>query len=184
MSTQTPESPQKPSKRPIAKTYTEKEITHYLTVLANFNSSVKKAVQYLKDEEGIELSKDTLSTWRYRNRREDYEAIRRRLKERLNADEVERNRKLAKKIYEVEAKAVERVEQELNDMSGKDVSAAAKNLAIERGIALTKAQELAGEATVVIEHRSLKELSRKLERFGVNVPEAIDAEVVEETTDA
>jgi len=125
------------------RTYSTEDIDRGLSAVAFFGGNSRKAHSVLKAQ-GLEIPRSTLRDWATKTRTERYAELRASVLPEIHAAAAEKHRALAERAMEVEAKAIDRVEEELPNLPARDVSTAARNLAVEAGIHRQRGGELVG----------------------------------------
>lgn len=177
---------EKPKKRhPHRKDYTDQEIDAALSALAICSGHLDKAHALLKDEIGYHVPRDTIRYWSRTSRVERYERIRQQVSAQLQAQMADTHQRLAEGAAELEAKTIERLNERLNtaQVEDKDLANILKNSALSSGIHVDKAQLLNNRPTQIVE-RPASEVLRALQAKGIDVPEVVEAEVVEDEASA
>lgn len=162
--------------------YTEAEIERGLVALALANGNASRAAQQMEGTD-LAVSRDTLSRWR-RKHVERYMRIQAEILPEIKSRLAEAHTDLAFKEVRVSERIVARINEQLEEpdkLAPKDLAALLGKTDIGSGIHTDKAQNLRGEASTVIEHRTqdFEELKRALASKGIVVDST--AEEIPET---
>jgi hypothetical protein len=146
--------------------HTEPEVERGLVALALCDGNSKRATELLATQ-GLKIHPSTLRDWRD-NRSEDYSRVQALVLPRVKAQTAELHADFAKRAIEVNAKVLDKLEREYDEISPRELPGAVRNLSTTAGIHEDKAANLRGDPTTVIEHRSYKEVvAWKLKQMGV-----------------
>jgi hypothetical protein len=159
-----------------SRNYTDQEIEIGLRTLAEYNGRPSVAAQAL-EKRGVKIPRQRLSAWKdqYSDR---YAQIREEELPKIRARAADAHMQMAQRAAELAGSALDRLEEELPSLKGREVADALRNLSTVSGIHTDKAQALQGMPTAIVEHRTLKQLLRGLASKGViTLPESA---VVEE----
>lgn len=148
--------------------YTPEQITTGLTVLALCGGDAARAEAQLA-EQGTPVPKSTLKDWRETFHPERYREISHELAPRIEEQVVHLQREIATTASRAALKALALESERLDAGQVKDAAASARNLSTVAGIATDKILSLTGRPTSVIEHRTVDESLKRLERLGLVV---------------
>lgn len=144
--------------------YTPAQVDQGLLALILYGSAVK-ASEALKAA-GKRIPEQTLRDWRHKHA-DRLAELHDQYAPQLEAEMIRQQRAIALAAQTVAFQAVEQTAQDLADGTVKDASSAAKNLQTTAAIATDKFLALTGRPSTITEHRSVDELTRKLEQLGV-----------------
>jgi hypothetical protein len=145
--------------------YTEPEVERGLVALSLCDGNSKRAARVLATQD-LSIDPSTLRKWRTQ-RPDDYERVQALVLPRVKAQTAELHADFAKRAIEVNAKVLDKLEREYDEISPRELPGAVRNLSTTAGIHEDKAANLRGDPTTVIEHRSYKEVVAKLKQMGV-----------------
>jgi transposase len=168
---------EKPVKRhPHRKDYTEQERDAALIAYVRCGGHREKASEVLKAAD-IHVPPNTLYDWATKTQKDRLERIRQELGPQLKAEMAEMHQGLAVAAGEIEAKAIVRLNEKLdqNEIEAKDLSAVMQRSAIATGIHGEKHLLYSGQPTQIVQ-RPASEIIRKMRSRGL----FIEAEVVGE----
>lgn len=165
--------------------YTAEEIELGLTEVAHCLGNTRRAAKSLEGQR-MKIPRSTLRYWKDTLHRDRFLAIWKQELPRIQQRIAQRSEELADAEADLEWDAIDRVREELRNMSPKDAAGALRNIATARGISVDKARVSRGDPTQVVEHRrSPEEILRKLVAKGIVVLEgeaeelpSVHAEVV------
>jgi hypothetical protein len=154
---------------PFAK-HTAEQIEAALVVIAMESGNVGRARKFLQEqgvfgEDKVPL-RSTLARWP-ETYSERYAEIRAEVVPKLKARLADVHTDLAQRLAELESKAIDDLDANLDELSAKDKANLIRNSAIAGGIHQDKAAVLRGEASSIIGHRELPEIVRALAAKGV-----------------
>jgi hypothetical protein len=157
--------------------HTAEQIEAALTVLALESGNMRRTREKLAQLELFDKvpGANTIGRWpeTYRDR---YAEIRREVAPRLKARMADTHDDLVTRLTALEHAAIDELEQELKELSGKDKAALLRNAAVSVGIHQDKAQLLKNEPTSIQGRRELPEILRALASRGVVVEGVIDGD--------
>jgi hypothetical protein len=160
--------------------YDREAITKALTVLAFCNGNVKMACRKLDDMGAATPHQATLANWRKRHPEIYEDAVSRHTE--LFTDEAD---ELVRSTVTFNQRAVARLHEELDDMDPKDISNAARNMAVVGGLMYDKSALAKGQPTARVEvtdaARVLEELNKLAERASSGVIDSTAEELDEES---
>lgn len=144
----------------------EKEISAGLHALALCSGHAPRASDLLA-EQGIRIPYSTLNYWAKERFTERYEQVREEVEPKLKAEMADMHQALAKGAGEIEARAVERLREKLDndEIPGKDLSAVMQRAAIATGIHGDKHLLYSGQPTSIVK-RDATEILRALKGKG------------------
>lgn len=160
--------------------YSDAEIEIALAALARNSGNAKRTERELRGSDAFpdrSPSDDTLAHW-VKSFPERYERIRQEVLPKVRDELAEAHTRLATRQVELAADFAEQVYEKRDDLAPHQIAAVMAKMDIGSGIHTQKAQELRGEATTVIEHRSLSAAVNSLKARGFEV-EFVEAEVIE-----
>lgn len=155
--------------------YTEAERERGLVALALFSGNYRRAAKALAAD-GLKIPPNTLYTWPQWFP-EEYERVRTEVMPRIRAELAERHTELAQANVQVESEALELARKRMDGMEDRDLIALASKAAISSGVHTQRGSELRGEATTVVEHRSAKDIMKRLKDLGIDFIEGEAEEV-------
>lgn len=171
-------------KHPHRKNYTDAERDLAMAAYVRAGGHKDRAAEALAAA-GTPVPPSTIYYWATQAETERLERIRQELGPQLKAEMAEMHQGLAVAAGEIEAKAITRLNEKLDqdEIDGKDLSAVMQRSAIATGIHGEKQLLYLGQPTQIIQ-RKLPDVLRSLKSKGLDVGDVIDAEVVEETETA
>ncbi len=128
--------------------------------------SESMASKHLADQ-GIEITKATLGSWKRGRFAERYERIRREHQQKLEEAIVPELREVAFLASSTERRLLEAVNERLDNGEENDPGRALANVAKAQGTATDKLLALTGRPQVITEHRNPDEIARSLVARGV-----------------
>jgi hypothetical protein len=146
--------------------YGPEQIDKALLAYAACGANAAKACRLLK-ERGIGVHPKTLTQWAEGRYADRYMEIHAKHGQQLDRVLAQETRDIALRASQVERLAVDETEKELKAGTVKDASAAARNMAVVKGVATDKLLTLTGRPAQIVEHRSAQDLVKKLEALGV-----------------
>ena len=155
--------------------FSEEQVERSLTMLALFSGNASRASRELADQ-GLQISRSTLTAWRDERYAERYQQIHTGLMGQIRERMAQQAEELADRNAEAELAAIERFFEQVHHLSGKDAALAAKNFALARGISTDKALLLRNQPTAIVEHRDPWSIIKRLREKGI-------VDVIDGTTD-
>jgi len=154
-----------PSKRRPRRTDAEKEVGLLAYVLCSGN---RERAAALCEERGFKIPAGTIWKWANEYEIPRLERIRQEVAPKLKAQMAELHQGLAVAAGEIEAKAIERLNEKLdgNQIEGKDLSAVMQRAAIAGGIHGEKHLLYSGQPTAIV-RRDFEEIKRALRDKGI-----------------
>lgn len=128
--------------------------------------------------EGLEIDDRLLRMWRSEIHAGRYAEIAAEQAPKIEATIVEAARRIAQRAAEIELKALDRTEEQLDAGDVKDPAAVARNLAVAKAVNIDKTLTLESRPSQISEVRRPEEIIRSLEKLGVL--KAIDGTAEEE----
>lgn len=170
--------------------WTEPEIEIALRTLA-MNSGNLRATERQLAANDFPVPYSTLRRWAGELHATRYQEIKKRVVPELQAIIAERCEELALSATALESQMMRELVGKTDDMNGRDLSTALRNVSTTKGINVDKARIMRDQPTEIpSEDRSMREIVRGLERFGLVkvhrelLGDTIDAEKAEDVTDA
>jgi hypothetical protein len=166
-----------PTKAP-AKRYTQEEITKGLMAMVGWAGRAVDARRAL-EVEGLDIPTSTLRTWVESTHREQYEELRSKYSDKMEAILINNYRELAVRTSMVQRKAIEEAEKRLDRGADTDPARTAAALSKVSQVSTDKLMSLTGRPTVITEERGMSEILRSL---AAKVPGLVllEGEVVED----
>jgi hypothetical protein len=141
--------------------YTAEQVDSALLVMATYGGNAAKAARALKLD-GMGITRQSLRLWRDRYPRR-YAAIEREHAKKIEAVIVRKARANVLRLSDVEELALEKAQEELENGKVKDASTTLRNIAVAKGINISKILELEGRPTHhVVEHLDATEILRAI----------------------
>lgn len=156
----------------------EADIERGLMAMAVHNGNSRKARDFLA-QGGIKVGHQTLREWALEKHVERYEAIRAEYLPKLRARAAEQHMDLARLANEANAKVIERLSKEIDEIPTRDLPGASRNLAVTAAVNTEKGLLLDGEPTSRVTV-NFDGLVNELKGLGVEVID-IDPSDIEET---
>lgn len=145
------------------KDYTEEEKDNAMTALAVNSGHLDRTVEMLREAEAP-VPRSTLHQWR-KDDPERYERAQKKAVPQVKARLADMHEGLVAAAGNIEARMLERLHNELDELATKDLPNATKSLAVVGGIHSEKGLLYRGEPTQIIE-RDLHSLKRALGKHG------------------
>lgn len=173
----------RPAHRPGGSTYSQADKEYALTFLV-FARGPREAEENLKKDGKLNPSPNhqTLQRWRDHAHTDMYLQIRERTQAQREAMVIARIDPIIDQAFEVTAKALTKLDEQLDRDEVKDPAGAARNAATTGAILVDKKMAFEGRPTSVIKHLSGEEALRKLSQYGVKVIDGT-AELVDDMVD-
>jgi hypothetical protein len=152
----------------IQRSYTDAEVERGLGALALCSGNGMRASRELK-KQGLTIPWRTLYRWK-EEKPDRYTAVQEEILPRVKEELAEMHTALGRAQVEVSRKLTERLAAEIGEVPTKDLAGNVQKLALASGIHGTKAAELRGEPTVIVETMGLWDTLKGMERrWGRNV---------------
>jgi len=131
----------------------------------------------LLEKQGMRVTAKTLRNWRDNLYTDRYWELQRKVLPRLQARAAEGHAAIADAAVELNAKLLERLDKDVDELPIRDVAGAARNVATVGGIDRDKAAMIRGEPTEIHEHRDGTEILRALRARGFKLTPDMDAAI-------
>ncbi len=155
-----------PERQPGSR-YANAEQERGLVALALCSGNSRRAAKLLADR-GLPIPRSTLKQWPdlYPDQ---YAGVQTRVLPELKARLAEEHTALAEDLMDLSREMAGRLMIEYTELPVRDLSSGIRNATVASAVHTDKARDLRGEATTVVEHRSIKEIERRLREL-FNVP--------------
>lgn len=153
--------------------YGAEDVDKGLVALALASGRGEVACRVL-EKQGMRVTAKTLRNWRDNLYRDRYWEVQRKVLPRLQARAAENHAAIADAAVELNAKLLERLDKDADNLPIRDVAGAARNVATVGGIDRDKAAMLRGEPTEIVEHRDAGEILRQLQARGFKLTADMD----------
>jgi len=162
-----------------ARRYTAEEVTRGLVAMVAWAGRPTDAARTLK-EEGLDVPTSTLRSWVDTTHRDQYEELRGKYADKMEAVLVNTYREVALRATMVQRKAVEEAEKRLDRGADTDPARTAAALSKVSQVSTDKLMSLTGRPQVITEERGMTEILRSL---AAKVPGLVimEGEVVDES---
>jgi hypothetical protein len=132
-----------------------------LLAVAAFNGNTRRASEFLAGDDLV-IPHQTLWNWANNVHLARYEDIRAERLPRVQAAAAERHMELMDQNMNLEAKLLEDLDGKRHELAARDISTAARNVAVGTGIHTEKAQLLTGQPTSINKFREAGDVLRLL----------------------
>ena len=156
--------------------YSDAEVNGVLKLLALNGGNVVTTHEQLEHAGLPPVSRSSLTKWRDHSFRSRYFEIRREAADAVSEELAGRSLERAMQADEVQAKLLERMAGEVENIGPEALAGSIRSLAQSKASDVEKAQLLRDKPTEITEHRSVKELMGILN----SVPNLIEGELVED----
>jgi hypothetical protein len=132
-----------------------------LLAVAAFNGNTRRAAAFLA-EDGFKINHQTLWAWANRIHLDRYEEIRVERLPRVQRAAAEQHMELATRNMELEGKLLDDLDEKRHELAARDISTAARNVAVGTGIHTEKSQLLNDQPTEIHKNRDASDVLRLL----------------------
>lgn len=162
--------------------YTDEEIEEGLTALALCSGNVTRASKEL-EQVGLTIPRKTLSDWKGNAHAGRFRRIQAQVQPEISARIAETAEAIARRLTDVEWKAVEKIEAELPGMNGTQAATALQRLTWSKGVNIDKSRLYRNEPTEISAGPTLADVASSIHvlatKFGHVLPPELAAELQE-----